>query len=131
MAKPFRTLIDQMPPARRARIARRTEALLAELPLHELRQARELSQVELAASLGVNQATVSKLERRTDMYLSTLRRFIDAMGGELEILARFPEGSVVIRQFADLDAKSAPPGKRVPRPKPASRARKARPKQGR
>lgn len=123
MAKAFRTLIDQMSPARRARIARHTQALLAELPLQELRKARELSQDELAASLGVNQATISKLERRTDMYISTLRRFIDAIGGELEIHARFPEGTVVIEQFRDLGhpAIPAPAGKRAG-------ARKSRPR---
>jgi transcriptional regulator with XRE-family HTH domain len=128
MAKAFRTLIDQMPTGRRARIALRTEALLAELPLHELRKARELSQDELAASLGVNQATISKLERRTDMYISTLRRFIDAIGGELEIHARFPEGTVVIEQFGDLDAKAATSraGKPAPSAKPARRPRPRR-----
>jgi DNA-binding XRE family transcriptional regulator len=129
MAKAFRTLIAQMPPARRARIARRTEAMLAELPLHELRKARELSQDELAASLGVNQATISKLERRTDMYISTLRRFIDAIGGELEIQARFPEGTVVIDQFGDLgdSAGPAPPRKRTaPGRSSGSRGKRAR-----
>lgn len=132
MAKAFRTLLDQMPPARRARIARRTEVLLAELPLQELRKARELSQDELAASLGVNQATISKLERRTDMYISTLRRFIDAIGGELEIHARFPEGTVVIEQFGDLDHPAIPAlsGKRTSAGKTSGRAgaQKSRPK---
>ena len=52
--------------------------------------------------LGLNQATVSKLERRTDMYLSSLRRFVEAMGGELEISANFPDGRVRIQLFEDL-----------------------------
>ena len=81
-----------MDPERRERIRKRTEEFLAELPLQELRQARALSQQELAEVLGLNQATVSKLERRTDMYLSSLRRFVEAMGGELEISASFRHG---------------------------------------
>ncbi len=53
--------------------------------------------------LNVNQAAVSKLERRTDMYVSTLREFVRAMGGELEITARFPEGTVRINQFEETE----------------------------
>jgi transcriptional regulator with XRE-family HTH domain len=103
MATSFRKIREKMDPERQERIRKRTEELLAELPLHELRQARALSQQELAEVLGLNQATISKLERRTDMYLSSLRRFVEAMGGELEISARFPEGKVLIRLFEDLE----------------------------
>ena len=91
-----------------------------------------MSQQELAASLGVNQATISKLERRTDMYISTMRRFIDAIGGELEIRARFSEGVIAIEQFAELDTGEgkAAARKGVTRPKtsPEGRTRKHRPK---
>jgi len=55
----------------------------------------------LAAALYVNQAAISKLERRTDMYISTLRAYIKAMGGDLEIVAKFPDGEVKISNFAD------------------------------
>ena len=103
MATKFRTLREKMDPERQERIRKRTEELLAELPLQELRQARALSQQELAEVLGLNQATVSKLERRTDMYLSSLRRFVEAMGGVLEISASFPEGKVRIQLFEDLE----------------------------
>jgi transcriptional regulator with XRE-family HTH domain len=102
MARKFRDLIEAMPAARQQRIRQRTEELLADLPLQELRRARELTQEEMAEALEVNQATISKLERRTDMYVSTLRRFIEAMGGELEITARFREGSVRISQFEEI-----------------------------
>jgi transcriptional regulator with XRE-family HTH domain len=105
MATKFRTIREKMDPERQERIRQRTEELLAELPLQELRQARALSQQELAEVLGLNQATVSKLERRTDMYLSSLRRFVEAMGGELEISASFPDGKVRIQLFEDLEAK--------------------------
>ncbi len=102
MATKFQTLIKSMPPQRRARVRARTEELLATLPLNGLRKARSLSQEELAEILDLNQASVSKLERRTDMYISTMRRFVRAMGGELEIRARFPEGVVEIDQFGAL-----------------------------
>jgi transcriptional regulator with XRE-family HTH domain len=102
MATKFRSVIEKLPKERQAKIRERTKELLAELPLRELRQARELSQEELAEVLGLNQATISKLERRTDMYLSSLRRFVEAMGGELEITANFPEGSVKIQLLEDL-----------------------------
>jgi transcriptional regulator with XRE-family HTH domain len=76
------------------------------MPLRELRQDRNLSQEQLAHTLSVKQAAVSKLEKRTDMYISTLRNFIKAMGGDLEIIAKFPEGSVQISQFEDIAAKA-------------------------
>jgi len=103
MATKFRTIREKMDPERQERIRKRTEELLEELPLQELRQARALSQQEIAEVLGLNQATVSKLERRTDMYLSSLRRFVEAMGGELEISANFPDGKVRIHLFQDLE----------------------------
>lgn len=78
---------------------------LAEMPLHELRQAKALSQVKLAESLHVNQAAISKMERRTDMYISTLREYIRAMGGDLEIVANFPDGSVKISNFTAIETK--------------------------
>jgi len=108
MATSFRKLREKMDPERQERIRKRTEEMLAELPLQELRQARALSQQELAEVLGLNQATISKLERRTDMYLSSLRRFVEAMGGELEISAKFPEGKVLIQLFEDLGEEREP-----------------------
>ena len=67
-----------------------------------MRQARERSQEDLARELKVGQPAVAKLERRADMYVSNLRRYIEALGGSLEITARFPEGAVSITNFADL-----------------------------
>lgn len=99
MAKKWKNLIAQLPPKRQKRIAEGTAKLLAEMPLHELRRARELSQEQLAETLGEKQPSISKLEQRTDMYISTLRRYIRAMGGDLDIVARFPEGNVRISQF--------------------------------
>lgn len=103
MAKSFRILERRMSARARARSEEKARKLLAEMPLNELRAARQLTQEHLAKRLRVKQASVSKLERRADMYISTLREFVAAIGGELEITARFPEGEVRITQF-DLDS---------------------------
>jgi DNA-binding XRE family transcriptional regulator len=100
--RPFRELMDQLPGKRKARVAERVNELKAEMALAELRQARALSQEELARALGVNQPAVAKLEKRTDMYVSNLRRYIEAMGGTLEITAKFPGGAVRITDFSGI-----------------------------
>jgi len=103
MAKKFRDLIARKPPAWHAGVEARKRQLLTEMPLHELRRARQLSQEQLAEELGATQPEISKIEHRTDMYVSTLRRFVEAMGGKLDIIARFPDGTVRITQFHELD----------------------------
>jgi len=100
MAKNFNELRKRMSPERLARSEERVKKMLAEMPLHELREARRLTQEQLGEQLGVAQAEVSKLERRTDMYVSTLGRIIQAMGGRLELRAIFPDGEVTIERFA-------------------------------
>ena len=107
MAKSFKLLREKMSPEAQQRAKEKTRRMVEAMPLQELRQARALSQDELAKALGVKQAAVSKLERRTDMYLSTMRKFIEAMGGHLEIVAHFPEGDVRVEQFEDLEKESA------------------------
>ena len=107
MAKKFSDLRKKMSPAARARAEKATRALLTQLPLQELRQARQFSQEQLADALRVRQASISKMERRTDMYISTLRSYIEAMGGELDIVARFPDGTVRIKQFSDIEKNAA------------------------
>ena len=99
MAKSFKELERKMSPAARARSEAKARKLIEDMPLSEIRAARELTQEHLAKLLRVKQASISKMERRADMYISTLRDFVRAMGGELEITARFPEGEVRIRQF--------------------------------
>ena len=101
MAKKFSELEAKMSLESRKRSDTLYRSMLAEMPLNELRQARALSQVKLAETLHVNQAAVSKIERRTDMYISTLRAYIRAMGGDLEIVAKFPDGEVKIANFAE------------------------------
>ncbi len=102
MAKKFADLRAQMSPESRARAESRAQAMLAEMPLNELRQARGLSQKMLAEVLHIQQPAIAKIEKRTDMYISTLRSHIEAMGGELDVVARFPDGAVKITNFADL-----------------------------
>jgi transcriptional regulator with XRE-family HTH domain len=75
---------------------------LAAMPLDALRDARQLTQVQMAQLLKISQGAVSKVERRTDMFVSTLRNYVRAIGGDLEIRAVFPEGDVLIDQFGAL-----------------------------
>ncbi len=104
MTKKFAELRAKMSPESRARADEKAQVLLSEVPLNELCQARGLSQKVLAEVLHVQQPSIAKLERRTDMYISTLRSHIEAMGGELEVVARFPDGTVKISNFSSLDA---------------------------
>ena len=94
MARKFSELTAKMSAKDRAEIKARSAKLLAELPLEQLRSARSLTQTNMAQMLGVNQSAISKIEKRTDMYLSTLRSYVEAMGGSLEIQAIFPDGAV-------------------------------------
>lgn len=103
MAKPYKELRVKMSASARRRAETHARVLMQEMPLYELRQARQLSQEQLARELRVNQANVSKIERRTDIYISTLRSYIEAMGGELEITANFPQGGIKIRQFEKIN----------------------------
>ena len=94
-------LTKDFTPARRARVDARKADLRAAMPLHELRQARAMTQRAIGEALNVNQPAVAKLERRADMYVSNLRAYIEAMGGKLKIVAEFPQGDVTITDLAD------------------------------
>ena len=99
----FNDLTKDFTPPRRARIDARKAQLRAAMPLHELRQARVMTQKAIGEALNVNQPAVAKLERRADMYVSNLRAYIEAMGGKLNIVAEFPQGDVMITNFSDAD----------------------------
>lgn len=96
--------------------ARARELIAEEMTLRALRQARKLTQVRMARKLGVTQDSVSRLEKRSDLLLSTLRKAIEAMGGNLSLVAQFPDGGPVV-----LVGIGAGIGDDVPRP-PRSRA---------
>ncbi|MYC62863.1 MAG: transcriptional regulator [Caldilineaceae bacterium SB0661_bin_34] len=98
---PFNELIKDFSPKRRRRIDGMKRELLAEMPLHELCRAMALTQRDLAKKPMVNQPVVSKLEQRADMYVSSLRSYVEAMGGQLKIVAEFPEGEVSITNLSD------------------------------
>ena len=101
----FAKLRASMTPDAQAKAEAEALRLGEEMDLAEVRRALRLSQDEIAQALQVGQGSVAKIEKRADMYVSTLRRFIEAMGGELEIVARFADHSVKIKNFADLSGK--------------------------
>ena len=103
---PFSELTKDFTPERRRHIKAMKNKLLADMPLHELRRARELTQQQLAETLNVNQPAVAKLEQRADIYVSSLRSYIEAVGGQLKIIAKFPDGEVTITNFSGLGENS-------------------------
>jgi len=105
--KSFSALRAKTSPEARANSALKAEALRRDMNLSELRRARQLSQEALATILEVSQGSVAKMEKRTDIYISSLRRFVEAMGGELEVTAKFPDHSIRIKQFSELEEPAA------------------------
>jgi DNA-binding XRE family transcriptional regulator len=102
--KTLKDKLQTLPASRRRKIARRTNLLIAqEMTMRELRKARNITQVEMAKALGVKQEQVSRIEKRTDLHLSTLKRSVEALGGELILTAKFPDGAPVrLTGFAEL-----------------------------
>jgi predicted transcriptional regulator len=103
MARMLKDVLDALPPKRKAELDRRFEELVNEVEsLRELRRISEISQAEIARSLKISQPAVSKIEKQTDMYLSTLRSYVEAMGGELDVIVRLPNrGPVKVRSLED------------------------------
>lgn len=99
MARKFNELRARMSPEAQARAAARAEVMLVEMQLQELRKTRRITQIEVARAMSVEQAAVSKLERREDMYVSTLREYVKALGGELKLVASFPDADIQIHPF--------------------------------
>ena len=108
MAKTFDELIKRTTTKKtRQRAAARTRELLGELLLGEIRKLAGKSQREVADALGIKQPSLSKLEKQSDMQVSTLRRIVSALGGELEVFAKFPAGRVKIEPFNGRDLVSS------------------------
>ena len=101
-------------PARRRKIEARAAQLIAEeMTLQELRQARQLTQVRIAKALGISQDGVSRLEKRSDFLLSTLRKTVEAMGGNLSLIAEFPDREpVVLSGIAEAELEPTPTGRK-------------------
>lgn len=93
MAKKLEQLMADLPAARRVAVEARAGKLAT---LKDLRQAAKQTQQDLAVSLGVGQDTISRLEKRSDMLLSTMRRYVEAMGGSLELVVQFPNRPPVV-----------------------------------
>ena len=108
MARNFSELRKKMSPQARARSEAAARTMIQALPLAELRDAQNITQVELAKRLNIDQSAVSKIEHRTDMYLSTLSDVIRAMGGQLELTAKFPSGEVHILALTGSETKGEP-----------------------
>lgn len=101
MARKFSELYNKMSSESRANVEKRVAEYKAEMRLDEVRKVRNYSQVDLARNLGVPQGAISKIERRGDMHVGTLRRHVEAMGGSLELRAVFPDANVSLRLRGD------------------------------
>jgi len=106
MARPLKDMMKELSPADRKRVASRAAQLVAEeMTLQQLRRARKLTQKRMAKSLHIGQEGISKLEKRSDLLLSTLRKSVEAMGGNLSLVAEFPDREpVVLSGIADVEA---------------------------
>jgi DNA-binding XRE family transcriptional regulator len=90
-------IVRKLSPTRRTKVEARAAQLIAEeMTLRELRHARKLTQVRMAKRLGITQDSVSRLEKRSDLLLSTLRKTVEAMGGNLSLIAEFPDRAPVV-----------------------------------
>lgn len=92
MASRWSDLKKKMSPAARARVDARVEETLRSMPLAEIRKAIGMTQADLAGKLELGQGSVSKIENAADMYLTTLRKYVEALGGELQLTATFGDG---------------------------------------
>jgi DNA-binding XRE family transcriptional regulator len=97
MARKFSELYSKLPTASRERVESRVAAYKAEMALEDLRRTRNFTQVDIARNLGIAQGAVSKIEKRSDMHVGTLRKHIEAMGGSLQLRAIFPDTEVPLR----------------------------------
>ncbi|HEX3674354.1 MAG TPA: XRE family transcriptional regulator [Rhizomicrobium sp.] len=106
MPVPLKDVLDALPPKRRAELDRRFKELVNEVEsLKELRRLSAKSQAKIAKTLKISQPAVSKIEKQTDMYLSTLRNYVEAIGGELDVIVRLPNRAPVkVRSLEDVDA---------------------------
>ena len=118
MTKPYRTVpidetLERLPAERQARVKARAKQIIAEeLALRELRKLRQVTQEEVARRLGGRQVYISRLERRADMKLSTLKNYVEAIGGELQLVVTFPEGTeALIKDLGVRDDETKVPAK--------------------
>lgn len=126
MGRTLDEMLATLPKARQARVERRYRELKDEVEsLQQLRRAAGKAQIDVAAVLKIKQPSVSKIEKQTDLYLSTLRTYVEALGGELDLVVRLPSRRAVrIRQLGQIVGDQAPP-RRSRRAKPRAAQRRA------
>jgi DNA-binding XRE family transcriptional regulator len=109
MTVPLKKVLARMPPERRARVEAEARRMIAEeLTLRDLRKALQLTQERLAKRLGVKQESVSNIEKRSDLLLSTLQSYVAALGGDLRLLVTFPgRPPITLKAFADVSGRRA------------------------
>lgn len=106
MKRNFNELFSKMKPEAQEWVNARSSELLQAMALADVRRAKTSTQQQLAKALAVNQAWISRVERQTDMYPSTLRSHIEALGGELEVSARFDDTLIRLDQFAVVETET-------------------------
>ena len=124
----YREKFAKLPPERQKRIKARAKEILAEeMSLRALRQARQMTQVNLAEQLDIKQENVSRIEKRTDLLLSTLTKYVEGMGGKLRLIAEFPDSPpITLAGIQDLDdgltneERNAVPGSKLQNPTAAA-----------
>jgi hypothetical protein len=121
-------ILNQMPEEERAQVFRRAEEIRQEINLREMRRLRKVTQARLSKKLKIGQEGVSRIEKRTDLYLSTLRSYVEGLGGKLSLTVEFPDRApVVLTGFGDgsesvkLRKQTAKRGKRPSRSKAGRR----------
>ncbi len=106
MTRSFREYYNGLPETDKSEIEKRVQRQLEAMPLAALRRARNTTQKKLAEELHITQASISKMENQTDMYISTARRYVEALGGKLRIVASFPTGEIALRNFGEIEGKN-------------------------
>jgi|SRR5580658_6584150 len=119
-------ILSEMPAESRVRIDRRVQEIREELNLRELRRLRRLTQARLSKKLKIGQEGISRMEKRSDLYLSTLRSYVEAVGGELTLVARFPDRPPVVLSGFGLDEDRAKAKKKTIRKAAKSSKSKAK-----
>jgi len=120
-------ILNQMPEEERAQVFRRAEEIRQEINLREMRRLRRVTQARLSKKLKIGQEGVSRIEKRTDLYLSTLRSYVEGLGGKLSLTVEFPDRApLILSGFGEGSEASKPRKQTAKRRKPP-----ARPKAGR
>ena len=120
-------ILNQMPEERRARIFKRADEIRQEINLREMRRLRKITQTRLSKKLKIGQEGVSRIEKRTDLYLSTLRNYVEGVGGKLSLVVEFPDRApVVLTGFGEGSEASKPRKQTAKRRKRPARSKTGR-----